>query len=232
MSYPRLDSAGGDFTVTKWNNLATYLEQAHNDLIGFGIVDGLELGIGTGLFATVTSGTLNAKSCVTVSNIPDYACPPSSTVYLWINEDGAITTTTNTVFPGGSYVCMGRVTTDGSSVTEISRINRQEILLSLQEMTQAGGQATIALSGTSPVVLTPAEYGKRLLVFTGVLGSGVTVYLPETSGSEWTISDQTTGAGLITIRTETSTGLTLVKGKFGKFVVYGTTVTRVTADVP
>jgi hypothetical protein len=230
MSLSRLAADGGDFTVTKWNGDADAIELSNINILGYGVVSGLEPSDGGGLNLNFTSGLVNAKTLVSLSSIPAYACPPSLTFYVWVNESGNFTHTTNTVSPGGTYVCLCKVVTGAGSITSITRDNRMELLFNLSEIGQVGGRAAIVCAGAN-ITLSRDQYRRRTLHLTGVLGASISIIVPNTDGFEWTVIDETTGAFVVTIKTLAGTGVALAHTKTCKVLCDGTNVRRVSADV-
>jgi len=230
MAYPRLDVGGMDFTVTKWNTLVTMLEDMGVLLIGRGIVSGLALAHTTGLSVSVSDGYLNSRSVVGLTGISAFSCPDNATSYLWVDEDGVVTSTTSTTYPGGNVVCLGKVVTSGGSVTEITEDNRQWISVPLQSAQQVGGYTTVALTNVN-VTLSETQYQSRVIKFTGTLTGNVNVIVPSLAGCEWTFVDATTGAYAITVKTASGSGIALTHTKTCKLWTDGTDVLRSTADV-
>ncbi|UOF80288.1 prophage mumc02 [Caudoviricetes sp.] len=64
-----------------------------------------------------------------------------------------------------------------------------------------GGNTTKSVTGvgTTPVVLTVAEYQKLILTFTGTLTANVTYHIPSGIGGQWIVRNGTTGSFTLTI---------------------------------
>jgi hypothetical protein len=64
-----------------------------------------------------------------------------------------------------------------------------------------GGNTTKSVTGvgTTPVVLTTAEYQKLILTFTGTLTANVNYQIPSGVGGQWIVRNGTTGAFTVTI---------------------------------
>ena len=72
------------------------------------------------------------------------------------------------------------------------------------------GVASVAMTG-STVTLTPAQYGKPIVLITGVLTANLNLILPTIVG-EWVIINSTTGPYSITAKTVAGTGAVLMRG--------------------
>lgn len=97
-----------------------------------------------------------------------------------------------------------------------------------------GGTTTKSVTGigTTPVVLTAAEYRSLILNFTGTLTANVTYQVPSGVGGEWIVSNNTTGAYTLTIDNVAS-GASVVIPTGGRQLVYsdGTNVYAVQSSV-
>lgn len=230
MAYTRINVSGTDFTVANYNANLDALEDLGVNGIGRGVVSGLTLSAGGGFSLAIADGSLSSRSFVELTSIPTYTMPPSVTRYVWIDETGAITLTSSTTYPGGNVVCLGKVTTDGSGITAITEDNRQWLHHTLQEIGQAGGYATQAVT-VADVTLDHSIYRKRIIEFTGVLTGNRNVLVPPVAGFEWTLIDSTTGAFAITFKTLAGTGIALTHTKTRKVFCDGTNIRAVTAEL-
>ena len=229
MAYPRLSTGGLDFTVTKWNSMIDSLEALGLQALGRGVLSGLDLSIGTGLEVDISDGTIISKSVVALSSVPSFTCAPSSTLYLWIDEAGTVTSTTTVTYPGSGVVCLGRVVTGVSTVTSVDLFNREETKI-LQLSSQNAGYCAVALT-SSNVSLSRSQYENQLIEFTGTLTANVEVYVPPFPGKEWTFLDSTTGAFTVTVKVLGGTGIALTHTKTCKLWNNGVNVYRSTSDV-
>jgi hypothetical protein len=119
-----LDPTGDNFTVLMFNDNLAMLENAQFHQIGRGVVSGLDLGIGAGLFVTIADGLLSVNSCVSLTNIPNFSIPDNATSYLWISELGQVVATPNTNPPSAIYVPLGQAIAVAGAVTAVNGINR------------------------------------------------------------------------------------------------------------
>lgn len=115
---------GANLTQAIFNNVLDALElwAARS---GKGVLSGLELSPGSGLEVAISAGSLlglKAKGF----DAQTFDLTASQTRYVWIDEDGNLTTTTDPEDPGGTAVCLGLVTTDADSVTVITSAGRME----------------------------------------------------------------------------------------------------------
>ncbi|MGV3616093.1 MAG: hypothetical protein ACO1SV_12225 [Fimbriimonas sp.] len=92
---------------------------------GKGVLSGLELSAGTGLEVEISAGSLLGLKAVSI-DLQTFALGASQTRYIWIDEAGAVTSSSDDTDPGGTSVCLGLVTTSGSAVTLITKAGRME----------------------------------------------------------------------------------------------------------
>ena len=104
--------------IGDWNDNYSALELNSTYSFGRGILSGLTLSAGTGLSLNVAAGTLMGLKAVSISGTST-TVPDASTNYVWINESGSFTTSATTADPGGTYVCLGKVTAAGGVITTI-----------------------------------------------------------------------------------------------------------------
>jgi hypothetical protein len=229
MALPRLVGPY-DFTITLWNSLIDALESTETTVIGVGVVSGLTLSTVSGFDLLIADGTITSRSVVSFTSIPTFSFPSNTTRYVWINEDGVVNTTTAYVPPTPNDVCLGQVTSGGSGITAITTTGRAELLCQLQKIAQAGSYVAVPVT-TADVTLNRAQYGCRIIEFTGVLTGNRNVIVPNVPGYEWTIKDSTTGAFTVTVKTASGTGITLAHTKTCKLWGDGTNILRATGDV-
>lgn len=73
------------------------------------------------------------------------------------------------------------------------------------------GSATVAaVAGAN--VPTPTQLGAQLLLVTGTLASNATLTLPLIAGSQWTVVNNTTGAGTLTVQGASGSGVQVTQG--------------------
>lgn len=93
------------------------------------------------------------------------------------------------------------------------------------------GVSTINVAGNSNVTLTAVQAGAGILVFTGALTGNISVIVPNTS-AKWEISNQTTGAFTLTVKTAAGTGILVAQGKNTMLWCDGTNVLDAKTDFP
>lgn len=125
MGYTRLTPS--NFTTTLYNALLDSLETIANLQGGRGVLSGLALSAGSGLTLNYAAGTILAEKATDLV-AGSASLPASSTVYVWIDEGGAITTTGSFADPGGTNVCLGKVTTDATTITAVTTEGRMALL--------------------------------------------------------------------------------------------------------
>jgi hypothetical protein len=74
------------------------------------------------------------------------------------------------------------------------------------------GVSTINVAGGANVTLTAAQAGQGTLVFTGAITANIAVIVPNTA-AKWEVSNQTTGAFTLTVKTAAGTGIVVTQGK-------------------
>lgn len=88
------------------------------------------------------------------------------------------------------------------------------------------GITSVSLTNSN-VALTPAQYAKEIIDFTGTLTGNVEVTFPAIAGSSWIISNSTTGAFSLTCKTS-GTGFILAQGVTTSAYTRGTNLDQVT----
>lgn len=230
MALPRLDVSGNDFTVTKWNTLISSLESVLTEVVGKGVVSGLDLSIGTGLEVNVSNGVTSVLSYNTLTSLSPVTMPASSTRYIWVSETGTLSLTTTSTDPGGNLVCLGKAISGASTITSVSLDGRMQLCMKLSDTRQVGGYAAVSIS-TADVTLSLSQFKCRVIVLSGALTGNRNLIVPADAGQEWTILDNTTGAFAVTVKTFGGTGIALAHTKTCKVFCDGTNVLRATADV-
>lgn len=89
------------------------------------------------------------------------------------------------------------------------------------------GATSVAMSGSS-VTLTPAQYGKPVIVITGAITANLNLIFPNIVG-QWTVINSTTGGYVITGKTSAGTGVAL--GTVSSVVGDGTNIYSTKADL-
>jgi hypothetical protein len=123
MGYTRL---GKNLTQAIYNGTLDALEIQNAKQFGKGILEGLELSDGGGFIVDIAAGTLLGQKAATLAGTT-VTMPASVTRYVWMDESGATQLTATNTDPGGSYVNLGRVTSDGSGVTLVEEVGRIEL---------------------------------------------------------------------------------------------------------
>jgi hypothetical protein len=87
---------------------------------GMGVVSGFALTIGTGLSVDIASGVMVGKKIKSITASSAVGLTPSSTLYIFVDEDGSVLSQVSSSSPGGTYVCVGSCVTGVSTVTSVS----------------------------------------------------------------------------------------------------------------
>lgn len=195
----------------------------------FGALSGGTIAAGAGLSVTVTLLTalvgcyVETDATQTVGGLT-----ASTTNYLWLRQDGTVTSNTSGSKPSsgdgkGDALLWGTATTDTTSVTAVS--NERRIF-------QTETRLSKSVAGSSNVTLTVAEARNRHIECTGALTGNIELRVPLSDGAEWVIFNNTSGAFTLTVKGATGTGIVVAQGKTAILRGNGTNVLRVTADNP
>ena len=93
------------------------------------------------------------------------------------------------------------------------------------------GSLIKSVAGGSNVTLSAVEAGNGMLTFTGALTANISVIVPATS-KRWVVSNQTTGAFTLTMKTSSGTGIVVTQGKNTHLWCDGTNVLDEKTDFP
>lgn len=85
------------------------------------------------------------------------------------------------------------------------------------------------VAGNTNVTLSAAEAGAGILVFTGTLTGNIAVIVPAVAKS-WIVSNQTTGAYSLTVKTAAGSGIAVAQGKNQELWCDATNVVQSTND--
>lgn len=121
-----------------YHGLLGALETAVARQHGRGVIYGMDLTDGGGLTVNCSAGAINGQAGGIDLDSTSYVLPPSSTVYVWADEGAEpdnlsdprypnFTTTVSLSDPGGTYVCLGRVTTGVSTISSIVTTGRMDL---------------------------------------------------------------------------------------------------------
>jgi len=93
---------------------------------------------------------------------------------------------------------------------------------------QATTNATTIASTGGSTTLTAAQYGVPVLLVTGALTSNATLVVP--NSGVWMVSNRTSGAFTLTVKTSAGTGVTIDQGYSAEVIADGTNVVLATTD--
>lgn len=114
---------GTDFNAANYNGNQDAHERGNLKAIGRGILSGLDLTDDGGLTLGIASGVLMGR-CAKAIDAQTYEVPDDATSYIWIDEDGAITTSASSADPGGYVSCLGRVVAASGNITTVETYGR------------------------------------------------------------------------------------------------------------
>lgn len=101
--------------------------------------------------------------------------------------------------------------------------NSQKVANTAFVQNTVNGVLIKSVAGGVNVTLTAVEAGNGILVFTGLLAADISVLVPATSKS-WIVSNQTTGAFKLTVKTAAGTGVAVAQGRNAELYCDGTNV--------
>lgn len=194
--------------------------------LGAGAVAGGTIAAGAGL--QVTIGTLAAivGNPVIVNTPSTVSVVASSTAYLYLRQDGAITASTVAAVPGtvdghGTALLWGKAITNTTAVVSVDNTR----IMAGRAGAGVMPPATVSVSGS--VALTVDQAAPDQIVFTGA-GVG-TVYVPVLqAGRQWACDNQS--AGTVAIKGFTGTGISIANAKAAVVYCDGVNVRRLTPD--
>lgn len=141
-----------------------------------------------GALTTVTDSTL--------------ALTAASTNYVEYTDAGVVSK--NTAGFSADKNPIAEITTDGSSITAI--LDRRS------QRDPSTGRLSKSVAGGADVTLTAAEARNEIIEFTGLLTANIAVIVP-TRARPWAMSNATTGAFTLTVKTAAGTGKEITQGK-------------------
>lgn len=107
--------------------------------------------------------------------------------------------------------------------TQAAGDNTQAIATDAFVQGAVNGMTSVNVAGGANVTLSAVEAGAGILVFTGSLTANIAVIVPGATG-KWQVSNQTTGAYSLTVKTSTGTGISVVQGSTAILWCDGTNV--------
>lgn len=94
---------------------------------------------------------------------------------------------------------------------------------------QITGQLSKSVAGNVDVNLTTDESYKHTIILTGALTGNINVILTPLT-KQWVITNSTSGAFTLTVKTKSGTGVTIAQGKSAIVYSDGTNIVRATPD--
>lgn len=125
MGYQRIENSV--FTQELFNDNLDALELFHANCSGRGVLWGMDLSDGGGFDVDIAAGAYLTGKMAQEYAGGTHTCAPSTTEYIWIDEDGATTATGTTTDPGGTWTPLGAVITDGSGVVSVLLTGRIDL---------------------------------------------------------------------------------------------------------
>jgi hypothetical protein len=190
--------ANENFLALKWAGLFGY-----NPVSSSGLVFGMH------------GGPMLVDGVLTVIADQTATCTVSTTNYVESTRAGVASVNT-TGFTAGK-VPLYVVTTSASGVA--SWVDWR----TWHDLPGVAGRLSKSVAGSANVTLTAAEARNQILNFTGALTGSINVIVP--NGPQfWTVSNNTTGAFTLTVKTAAGTGIAVTQGKAADLLSDGTNV--------
>lgn len=179
-----------------FNALPDHIERQIANQHGRGVLQGLELSISVmgGLKVDLSAGVVNGISTAAVAAIAGIAVMPDAAQYLWIDDNGIMSTSATPDDIGGGYSCLGLVTTNSSMVVSI---------------TNDGRMMPARVDGTDPRVIRLGRSGVVVDDNTGWVGIGKT----PTAASFDVAGDSATGGNHVVAGELAVAGRTTLNGR-------------------
>lgn len=135
---------GGKLSAALQNADADSLEGLGVYGWGRGVISGIVLSNGGGLTVAWTAGWVNtlAPKYIAAGSV---TLAPSSTLYLWMDNEGNVSTTGTSTYPGGEVFCLGYVVTGVATITSIAETNRYELARMTAEGTYQIGKNAVQI---------------------------------------------------------------------------------------
>jgi hypothetical protein len=177
----------------------------------------------------IVNGAITGNINVTV--------PATSNKFLFSNQTtGAFTVTITTpsgtgiTVPSGtasSVYCDGTNILNSSELAVTQPLNDSSTFIATTAFVQgiSGGLTSVSVAGSINVTLTPVQAATGIIVLTGAIGASISVIVP-TASNKFTISNTTSGAFTITVKTAAGTGIIVGQGFNLSLFCDGTNVVR------
>jgi hypothetical protein len=146
----------------------------------------------------------------------------SSVNYVERTRAGVVSKNT-TAFTAGS-VPLYTVTTGTGTVTSYTDHREAQVSHGVE------GRLSLSVAGSSNVTLTAGQARNSILNFTGILTGSINVVVPN-GPQQWTVSNNTTGAFTLTVKTSAGTGVAVTQASTVRLVADGTNVVGLAAAV-
>jgi hypothetical protein len=120
---------------------------------------------------------------------------------------------------GGAFLLPGYALLDSPALinsptapTQAAGDNSTKIATDAFVQTAVNGSVSVSVAGGATTTLTQAQYGASSIVLTGAITANKAVVLPNGPG-RWLVTNNTTGAFTITLKTAAGTGVVVTQGK-------------------
>ncbi len=176
--------------------------------------------IGDSTFLGNVSGSSTAPTATTISNFIDHAISSTQGVILY---RGASNWSALAVGTSGQVLQTQGASADPqwSSTVPTPSVGDSSTTIATTAFAAGlvGGNSTVNTTGGS-TTLTAAQYGVGVILVTGSLSTDATLVVP--NSGKWTVSNRTTGAHTVTIKTLAGTGVIVTQGTNDTVIADGT----------
>lgn len=152
--------------------------------------------------------------------------------FMHFKNDGSgtltIASSASETFSGSSTVTL---VNGQSAVVTCDGTNFIAIVAASTAATSTFDYTAISVAGTGTYTLSAAEYAKNAIKFTGILTGARTIVVPTGIRDYW-ISNATTGAFSLTVKTAAGTGIVVTQGKAATLYADGVNVVSADTDYP
>jgi hypothetical protein len=199
-----------------------------------GTINGTSVGASTASTGAFT--TLSASSTVSGAGFTAWAASPPAIGSTAANSGAFTTLSASSTVSGAGFTTLlapyaplasPALTGNPTAPTQSAGDNSTKLATTAYVQTATQASASISTTGGS-TTLTATQYSVPILLVTGTLTSNATLVVPNTG--VWTVSNGTTGAFTLTVKTSAGTGLTIDQGQQAEIIANGTNVVFATAS--
>lgn len=147
--------------------------------------------------------------------------PSGASISGYLTSASASSTYAPLVSPALTGLPTAPTATNGTNTTQVAT--------TAYVTATTGGATSVSVAGGSNVTLTAAQAGTPSITLTGALTANINVIVPA-SPDKWTITNSTTGAFTVTVKTSSGTGVAVAQGFSSNLWSDGTNVYQQMTD--